>query len=214
MKRPHAALLTALTAVLMIACGASTSGDGQTPSPKPSPRTALTASERAQLAQLEARPLNLSKTARPGCDGPHTATIAPYASGGIVTNAYYTGPVYGEGGPERDTTTTAYDSVTYFTDPSVTGVLLARGRDLDTAAPVVFFGDYATGPVVGQDILNGVQITLHTELAIPTSSKLPDQHGAPGWGIYPITQGVDKNWRCVGIQIDISAGSYVAYAAP
>ena len=102
--------------------------------------------------------------------------------------------------------------MTYFTDPSVSGVVLSRGKDLDSGAPLVFIGDYATGPVVGNDVLNGFQVTLHTELAIPTASKLPDQHAAPGWGVYPVTQGIDKNWKCVGIQIDTSAGSYVGYA--
>ena len=210
--------LTALAALPLAACGPSSSAQapnaGATASPAASPRTTLTPSEQAQLAQLEARPLHLATVAA-GTDcteGPHTATITPYASGGTVTDAFFTGPVYGAGGTERPTAKYDYYFVTYFTDPTVSGVVLSRGRDLVTGKPLVFAGDYAAGPVAGTDLLDGFQVTLHTELAIPTAAKQTAQHPAAGWGVWPVTQGIDVSWTCAGIQIDTMAGTEVAIA--
>jgi len=92
-------------------------------------------------------------------------------------------------------------------------VVLSRAIDMDTGNPVVFTGDYATGPIVGTDLLNGFQVTLHTELAIPADVKKPAQHGPPGWGIFPVTQGAAVGWKCVGFQVDTEAGSETGYAS-
>lgn len=220
MRQARLLWLAALAAVLVGACGGSSpSSQNPAPSPSPSPsanpspRTTLTADEQAQLAQLEARPLRLKMPAGGKCaEGPHTPTIVPYASGAQETDVFFQGPVYAQGGPEHLTASGDYFFVTYFTDPSVTGVVLVRGKDMNSNRPLVFEGDYATGPAAGTDTLNGFPVTLHDELAIPSAAKRQALSPAIGWGVWPVVQGIDLNWSCAGIQVDTAAGTEIVYA--
>jgi hypothetical protein len=207
--------LAASLVLVSAACGGS-SADArpETQTPSPSPRTVLTSAEQSQLAQLESRPLNLPVLPTGGAcpaDGPHTG-INPYRDGREESNVYGLGPVYGQGGPELRTSLNLYYDVKYFSDPSVRGVVLVRGQELGTSFKLLFVGDYAAGGVVGTDTVQGTDTNLHDELALPVATPSANTGAASGWGIFRVRQGVERNYRCVGIQIDTIAGSQVVVA--
>jgi len=206
-----------IVAVLFLAgCSASASSPQATPTA--SPQSALNAAERAQLVALESRPLAIPQMPADGnCpDGPQS-TVAPFGANsasdlaGTGGMAYGTGPVYAIGGPETDGQRNFYFDVTVFTDPTVHGVVLMRGQQLDGQWRVVMVGPWAAGAVVGTDTIGGRQLTLHSELALP-ASRPPFKTGvAPGWGLWEVRLGIDKKdtRQCVGWQIDTASGTEV-----
>ena len=169
-----------------------------------------------QLAQLEARPAHFPPMPATGVcpDGPHTPSITPYKSGYTETNAYGTGPVYGQGGPHTDGATNRFFDVTYFTDPTVKGVVLVRIRDIDAGFKGVFLAPYGHGPVVGTDMINGETVDLYGELVLPVASPPANTNRAPGWGIWPVRQGLDKRFQCADLQIDTAAGTQIILTGP
>jgi hypothetical protein len=212
----------ALAVALLVLVGCSAPGSQARVTPTIGTQSTLTASEQTLLTALEARPLVIPQMPADGnCpDGPQSkaapfgANSASYlaATGGML---YGAGPVYAiGGGPETDGARYSFFDVTFFTDPTVHGVALFRGQQLDGRYKVVYAGPWATGPVTGTDKLNGHAVTLHSELAVPVDRPAPKAGVAAGWGEWEIRQAIDKRYnRCTGFQIDTAAGTEVFVAA-
>jgi len=208
----------ACVAVILGACGgagssASTSPTSvASPSVAASPAPALSASDRAEVAVLEKKPLMTPKPAADGqChQGPFTSSITPYANGNPELEVYGTGPVYGQGGSPITNPTYVYFDVTYFTSPSVTGVVLVRINDLSGQYPGVFVGPLGVGKQAGTDTIQGRKQTLYSELALPAENPPANQPAAaPGWGVWHIRQGINVNFTCAAIQVDTATTSQV-----
>lgn len=186
----------------------------QTPAPAgPPSSTTLTTAEKAQLAQLEARPLQFPPMPANGqCpDGPHS-TIFAYAGNGTA-NVWGNGTVFVEGGNGLSTSKNLYFDVTFFTDPTVSGIVLIRGQQLGGRLNVVYVGDYAAGPVVGTDSIGGKGVTQHAEAAVPADRPPTNTGAAPGWGVWKIRQGIDRSYSgCTGFQFDTASGTQVVVA--
>lgn len=211
-----AGLSMAVLAVLVVAALllAQLYTSRQTPAPAgPPSSTILTTTDKAQLAQLEARPLALPPMPANGqCpDGPHS-TISAFAGNGTA-NVWGNGSVFVEGGNAVSTSKNIYFDVTFFTDPTVSGVVLIRGQQLGGRLNVVYVGDYAAGPVVGSDSIGGQPVTQHVEAALPADRPLSNTNAAPGWGVWKIRQGIDRSYSgCTGFQFDTLAGTQVVVA--
>jgi hypothetical protein len=145
-----------------------------------------------ELFQLESRPLVLPTPAS------HTyCQPGPYNSAG----SYGKGPVYGDGGGTSTTSWGVYFHNLAYAETDIKGPILVRANDLFTHQPVVFVGQYAAGPVVGHDTVDGVAVEQHTELVFDTSqaSTSPSKHKF-GW---PFIAGVPDSWSgSTGWQID------------
>jgi hypothetical protein len=211
-----AGLTMAVLAVLVVAALllAQFYASRQTPAPAvPPPSTTLTIAEKLQLAQLEARPLQFPPMPANGqCpDGPHS-NITPY-SDGSSSYVWGNGTVFVEGGNGLSTSKSLYFDVTFFTDPTVSGVVLIRGRQLGGRLNVVYVGDYAAGAVVGSDSIGGKAETQYVEAAVPADRPPSNTNAAPGWGIWKIRQGIDRSYSgCTGFQFDTASGSQVIVA--
>lgn len=125
---------------------------------------------RAELAQLEARPLHLSRlqASDPCPDGPE------------ANGLYGAGPVYGVPGWPRPTTTVerngnfptawgTYFYQTYVTDAGRSGLVLVRAWDLRSDRPLIFIGNYAAGPLSGTDQVGGKSAEQHLEVVLDMS---------------------------------------------
>jgi hypothetical protein len=125
--------------------------------------------------------------------------------GGNFTN-YGAGPVYAVGASPTTTKWGAYFDIQYVTDPELTGPVLIRGRDLRTNELVVFVGQYASGVVVGTDMLDGKPAQQRAD-AVFDAGKHEHSNllvgGPTRWGIFPVRQGVAADFsHCFGIQFD------------
>lgn len=211
-----AGLTMAVLAVVLVAALllAQFYASRQTPAPAgPPSSTTLTTAEKAQLAQLEARPLQLPPMPANGqCpDGPHS-TIFAYAGNGTA-NVWGNGTVFVEGGSAISTAQNLYFDVTFFTDPTVSGVVLIRGQQLGGRLNVVYVGSYAAGRVVGSDSISGTRVTQHAEAAVPANRPPSNTGAAPGWGVWKIRQGIDRSYSgCTGFQFDTVSGTQMIVA--
>jgi hypothetical protein len=156
-----------------------------------------------QLAQLENRPLVLPTPA-----AYFDCKSGPYNSAGSLGK----GPVYGDGGGTSSTSWGIYYHNLAYAETDITGPILVRANDIFTHEPVVFVGQYAAGPVlgqdtvdagpvVGQDTVDGVAVEQHTELVFDTSqaAKGPSTHRFA----WPFIAGVPHTWSgSTGWQID------------
>lgn len=168
----------------------------------------LTPTQEAQLAQLELRPIKLPPLAAADpCPAGPGSTIKPYRDGrryAVGGN----GPVFVEGGPRTDTPKNAYFDVVFFTDPTVRGVVLIRGVQIDGRLSVVYVGNYAAGAIVGSDTIDGKRVDLYSEAAVVADHPPSDASAAPGWGIWHIRQGIDQSyWGCTVFQFDFLSGT-------
>lgn len=211
----HAAL--GCLALVLLACGSgggssASATPSRSPSPSASPQLTLSASDRAQVAQLEKKPLKVPAPAADGqChQGPFTPQIVPYASGAAELEVYGTGPVYGQGGPATNAGSYVYFDVVYFTDPTVRGVALVRINDVSRKYPGRFVGPLAVGTSLGTDTIAGQPTPVFSELALPAENPPVDASGAAaGWGIWHIRQGIDQRFTCAAIQIDTATTTEV-----
>lgn len=138
------------------------------------------------------------------------STISPYKNRATTSLVYGSGPAYGAGGPETDTAQASYFDVTLFTDPTVRGVVLIRGQQLDGRLQMLYVGPFPAGAVVGADKIAGQRVELHAEGAVPAARPPANTDAASGWGIWKIRQGIGVgSTGCVGFQIDTAAGSEV-----
>jgi hypothetical protein len=145
-----------------------------------------------QLAQLESRPLVLPTPATQ-----FDCKSGPFNSAG----SFGKGPVYGDGGGISSTTWGLYYHNLAYAETDITGPILVRANDIFTHEPVVYVGQYAAGPVVGHDTVDGVAVEQHTELVFDTSqaAKGPSTHRFA----WPFIAGVPKTWsQSTGWQID------------
>lgn len=209
-------LAIACVVLLSTSCASRpTSALPQTPTPTPA--FTLTPADRAQLTQLEARPLRLPTRLPDGrCPEAPQSTIRPYldTSTPLANPIFGTGPVYVEGGAKTLSSKYAYFDVTYFTDPTVSGLVLVRGQQVDGPHRWLFTGNYAVGPTIDTDRIDGQTVLLHQELALPAEHVPTDPTAATGWGIWKIRQAVDISVDrlanpCTGEQLDTLSSSEV-----
>jgi hypothetical protein len=151
-------------------------------------------SEQSEVAQLEAVPLHL----------PVFASHADCQSGPFNPadgRSYGSGPVYGDGGSTSTSTWGVYYHNDAYADTNVAGPILVRARDLFTGQPVVFVGQYAAGPVVGSDTVDGKTYDQHAELLFSTSAA--DKQALSHKFVWKFIAGVPTSWSgSTGWQID------------
>jgi hypothetical protein len=155
-----------------------------------------------QLAQLESRSLVLPTPA-----AYFDCKSGPYNPAGSLGK----GPVYGDGGGTSSTSWGIYYHNLAYAVTDIKGPILVRAKDIFTNEPVVFVGQYAAGPVVGHDTVDGVAVDQHTELVFDTSqaAKGPTTHKFS----WPFIAGVPKTWSgSTGWQIDGAGFSEVFVA--
>jgi hypothetical protein len=121
----------------------------------------------SQLAQLEARPLHLPKFA-----SQQDCKSGPYNAEG----SFGSGPIYGNGGGQTATSWGFYFHNTAYADAAIDGPILVRVRDVFTHQTIVFVGDFAAGPVVGTDTVDGNVVEQHTELVLHTDQQAAAPH--------------------------------------
>jgi hypothetical protein len=149
-----------------------------------------------QLAELESRSLVLPTPA-----SHFDCKSGPYNSAG----SYGKGPVYGDGGGTSSTSWGVYFHNLAYAETDITGPILVRSVDLFTHEPVVFVGQYAAGPVVGHDRVDGVAVEQHTELVFDTgqASHSPSAQTSTHKFAWPFIAGVPNTWSgSTGWQID------------
>ena len=155
----------------------------------------MTAADKAELAQLEARPLKLPALLKDG--------VCPPDGTDPTTGLYGTDPVYAAGGPHSATSFGDYFDVSGITKPGLVGPVLLRGRDLKVADhPLVFLGPWAVGAVYGTDGTFGPQ---YTELALDTAHPPAATYFVKdaNYVQWFWRQGIAKGWSgCVGFQFD------------
>jgi hypothetical protein len=108
------------------------------------------------LQQLESRPLQI----------PIYRNLADCKPSPVAQPYGYGSPVAGYGQLAYTTGWGYYFRDIFYTDQPIAGAILIRGRDIFNSAPDVFVGDFATGRVVGADMLNGVRVDQHTEIVL------------------------------------------------
>lgn len=137
------------------------------------------------LQKLEARALHL-----PTVHSTTDCVFGPVGNNGDVG----VGPLHGSGSAvEIRTAWGSYFHDFLYADRPVTGPILVRARDLISGQPVVFVGQYAGGPVVGTDVLDGQVVEQHVELVIDLV--------APPYA-WQYEAGIANNPPCTGWQID------------
>jgi hypothetical protein len=202
------ALVAALLVILIVATvlvGGRVWHDWSVFTNRPAPAGQI---DSAQLAALEARPLQLPATQLgdqcPVGPGPSASTLASLPAWLRTLPASGGGPAYAIGAsPIGGSAWGSYYGVTWAFEPQVTGLVLIRGRDtIDQSLPVVYIGPYAAGAVVGTDTLNGKRVAQRAELAIYVGHQ-PTTSGNSGWGIYNVQAGVNsKLSSCRAFQVD------------
>jgi hypothetical protein len=196
----------ALLALMLIGCSEP---NGTSPvASTPPDQAALTATEQTQLTVLEARPLAIPPMPADAiCHSSASVNISPYRNG-ATTLVYGGGPIYAIGGHETDTAQVSYFDVTVVTDPTVHGVVLGRGKELDGRRQIIYVGRYAAGTIVGTDSLDGKATEQHAELALPADRPPSNAGVAPGWAIWKVRQGVGVGSNgCYGFQFDTASGT-------
>jgi hypothetical protein len=128
-------------------------------------------------------------------------------------NLYGAGPVFGAPGWSQPATASElagnfstswglYFYNTFITVAGLNGPVLVRGRDLRSNRSIVFVGDYATGPVVGTDTVDGRLVQQHLNMVLDMNHPPSASSGARELE-WPVILGIDKGWSdCVGLQFD------------
>jgi len=137
------------------------------------------------LQKLEARPLRLH-TVRSMTDCPN----GPWDKNGDLG----IGPLHTSGSAvETRTAWGSYFHNVVFADGPVKGPFLLRALDLISGDPIVFVGEYAAGPVVRSDVLDGHVVEQHRELFIASS--------VPPYS-WEFESGMANTSHCFGFQVD------------
>jgi hypothetical protein len=166
---------------------------------------------RSELHKLEARPLVLP-VVQPGAEcpvGPVTNIAAAHGGSPLM---YGNGPVYATSGQRGGTSWGTWMGVMYVIDPSTTGQVLIRARDLQTGEAIVFdsfkFSVSGTwvaipaGTAHGSDSLLGGTLPVHKypELVIDPSVPSGLPHTWPAWGA--LVGYSNQASGCIGFQVD------------
>lgn len=173
---------------------------------QPAPATNI---DPALLAELSKRPLNLpllpSDAACP--TGPLTTIDAgPGAgtAGGGTVQVYGSGPVYMLWWGDYYLTQLGwYWTMRVGMEPSLTGPVLIRARDLQGGQPLVFLGQNAAGTVVGTDSIGRQTFQRHLQLVL--DSGHPEMRGYGGskdWKVWVGQTQTPAPYLCAGFQID------------
>lgn len=168
----------------------------------------------AELKRLEARPLQLP-VVLPGATCP-TSPLTDVSAHGPEALVFGLGPVY------STPLASSYASTNWGTwislglqvdTTTATGLILIRGRDVQTQAKVVFaptpfsgkvqYGDgIPTGRVTGNDVIQGVTAQLYPELVLDTSKPYVGTKKGD-WPIFKGLMGYPKSATgCIGFQVD------------
>jgi hypothetical protein len=147
-----------------------------------------------QLAQLESRPLVLPTPA-----STVDCKTGPFNSLGSLGS----GPIYSDESATSITNWGIYFHDLAYAQTNIDGPILIRVVDLFTRQPVVFVGQYAAGPVVGHDTVDGVAVEQHTELVLDTShaSTSPGPHKF-AWRFtagFPNSSSGSSGWQIDGV---------------
>lgn len=189
----------------------------------------LNAVERAQLAELEARPLHLPPLPAAGEACPWTTSPgSPYKGGtmgfygsGPVLGSWVPGDTGGSFGHELLGSKGSYEENNLITDPTVVGPVLVRGQTLDGLYPIVFSGQYAAGPILFRDTARdqipgrfggqrNVPVVARREAVLPAGHTAQDPKLNPGWAVWPVLEGLPDGAKgCVALQVDTEAVSEV-----
>jgi hypothetical protein len=140
-----------------------------------------------ELVQLESRQLGL----------PTPASHADCRSGPFSgAGSFGKGPIFVDGGGTSTTSWGVYFHSLVYADADINGPILVRASDLFTRQSVVFVGQYAAGPVVGHDTVDGIAAEQRTELAFDTSQALkrPITHSTQKKFSWPFVAGVPNSW--------------------
>jgi hypothetical protein len=160
------------------------------------------AARQAYIVQLHDRPLHLPAVA-PGAVCPQD-TINNYHG---YYGGYGIGPVVASGGGQRyGLASGTYIDTGYWTAPEVSGLVLIRGRNLETNEPIVFaqppYPAVGTGTpwgsVASTEVILGVRVKFHEELLLDKSKLMP----APDDWWETIQRFPPGSSGCVGIQAD------------
>lgn len=148
------------------------------------------------LAELEGRPLHL-----PSLHSILDCNDGPKNSEG----SYGSGPIYGDGGGQTTTNKEIYFHNSLYADKAIDGPILVRVRDLFTHQTIVFVGDFAAGPVVDTDTVDGKLVQQHAELVVYTDAQAHAPHLIASTHPYAwlFTAGAPQSWSSsTGWQID------------
>lgn len=164
-------------------------------------RPAPAQNQPSELALLEARPMQLTQL-QAGDPCPETPLNGPYGSL-FPSGLYGSGPVYVAGGSSVSDPWGTYWYLAAVTDSRVTGLVLIRGQDLRTKQPVVFVGEWASGPVIATDRLDGTVRPQHLDLLLDRRKPPPLNTGHAGTFIWGFTAGLGAGSSgCTGWQVD------------
>ena len=126
-------------------------------------RSSPAGSSSSELAQLEARPLNL-----PVFQSVSECTPGPMAPD---NSAFGSGPVYAYAGSATTRSRQwEYYTVVLYTDEQISGPILLRVRDLTNTRNLVFVGKFTSGRAVGTDTLRGASVEQKTEVVLSESN--------------------------------------------
>jgi hypothetical protein len=156
----------------------------------------------AQLSALRSRPVQLPTIpAAQRCAGTPLSTIGYL---GVKRDVLGSGPAYFVNSFSSETTAwgTYWDDA-LLTKMSLQGPILIRGQNLVTHEPIVFIGRYATGQVLGGEVLDGARVDWHAELVLDAShppSERSDDGSMAAW----VFRDGDRTSGpyCIGWQID------------
>jgi hypothetical protein len=119
--------------------------------------------------------------------------------------------VYGDGGGTSTSSWGTYYHNLAYTQTSISGPILIRARDLFTNGRVVFVGQYAAGPVVGTDTVDGSAVEQHLELLLYADGAI--KNAGTHKSDWPFIAGVPTKWSgSTGWQIDGAGFSEVFLA--
>ncbi len=166
--------------------------DWSTFTTRPAPPPAI---DQAVLAQLEARPLHLP-TVPAGAECP----AGPYGS----YLGFGDGPVSVLYGLPAHSTWGEYTYAGAATDWNLTGLILGRARDLNSGRPLVFVGQFAAGPVVGSDTIEGKKVEQHVEVVLDANHPPHGTLDAGKHRLWAFTVGFSTAQlsSCIGFQFD------------
>lgn len=199
------ALVAVLLVVVLIATvlvGVRVGRDWTQFNARPTPAAGV---DPAQLAQLLAKPLQLP-VVQPGATCPMgPVTTIPYDGGPY--DMYGAGPTYAIDAALLGVNLPAWNGIwdmKLFVDPSVTGPLLIRARDLVADQPLVFAGQYAVGGAVGTGTLAGKTFRVYPEAALDVSEP-PFETTSGGLRVWKFRVAVGRTVQpdlCAGFQVD------------
>jgi hypothetical protein len=217
-----AALLVVLIVATLLVGGRVWHGWGVPSQPAPAGQI-----DPVQLAALEARSLIMPVVPRYGeCPvGPNISTSAAAALPEPMHSWALAGFQFSGDGPGYATVSAArggyetawgsYTPVEWVIDARVSGLVLIRGRDAaNHDLALAYVGQYAAGPVIGTDTVNGKPVVQHSELVFDASHH-PATSGKSTWGVYEVLAGIPTTMTgCHVFQVDGEGFSEVFYTNP